>query len=152
MITVLDASVALAWLADRTDVTEAMLARHLFEEVDHFDLLVPQHWRVEVANGMLRLQRAQLVSPAKVTLFANQIEALAIESDRARIPHRWAHIRLIALTHALTAYDAAYVELAMRSGGRLATFDRKLADAASACGIPIFGQAHGIAEPMAAYG
>lgn len=88
MITVLDASVALAWLAERTDAMEAMLARHLFEEADHFDLFVPQHWRAEVTNGMLRLQRAQLVSPDKVTLLANQIEALAIESDKAHIPHR----------------------------------------------------------------
>lgn len=152
MNTVLDASVALAWLTHRSDASEVMLARHLFEEIEHFHMVVPQHWRVEVANGMLRLLRAQHVSPAKATLFAYQLDALPIHIDRPQIPHQWGHIQQIALTHALTAYDATYVELAARSGSCLATFDRKLADAARAFGIPVFGQAHGIAEAIAVYG
>jgi predicted nucleic acid-binding protein len=43
--------------------------------------------------------------------------------------------------HGLTAYDATYLELAMRTGGMLATFDRKLADAARVAGVRVFGDA-----------
>lgn len=37
------------------------------------------------------------------------------------------------------AYDALYLELALRHRAQLGTFRRKLADAASSAGIPIFG-------------
>jgi predicted nucleic acid-binding protein len=40
----------------------------------------------------------------------------------------------------LTAYDATYLELAMRRAATLATFDRKLADAARAAGVRVFGE------------
>jgi predicted nucleic acid-binding protein len=41
----------------------------------------------------------------------------------------------------LTAYDATYLELAMRRAAVLATFDRQLADAARAAGVRVFGDA-----------
>ena len=41
----------------------------------------------------------------------------------------------------LTAYDATYLELAMRLAGVLATFDRQLAEAARAAGVRVFGDA-----------
>ncbi|WP_248293427.1 type II toxin-antitoxin system VapC family toxin [Achromobacter sp. Bel] len=54
MKTVLDASVALAWLLIRNDRSEALVARHLLEQAKHFKILVPHHWHAEVGNGMLR--------------------------------------------------------------------------------------------------
>jgi predicted nucleic acid-binding protein len=39
----------------------------------------------------------------------------------------------------LSAYDAAYLELAMRSGLPLATLDADLAKAVTTAGVPIFG-------------
>jgi predicted nucleic acid-binding protein len=47
----------------------------------------------------------------------------------------------LARSHALTAYDASYLELALRLGAGLATFDRKLAVAARSVGVPVFGDA-----------
>jgi predicted nucleic acid-binding protein len=41
--------------------------------------------------------------------------------------------------HNLTAYDATYLELAMRRSAVLATFDRKLAAAARAAGVRVSG-------------
>jgi len=150
--TVLDASAALAWLITRDSPSEALLANHLLDEIEHFNVIVPQHWRVEVCNGMLRLQRARVVSPAEAESFANRLEILPIQAEKYQAARQWARVHRLALTHALTAYDAAYVELAVRSGSFLATFDRKPADAARAAGVPVFGQAHGVAEPLARYG
>jgi predicted nucleic acid-binding protein len=41
--------------------------------------------------------------------------------------------------HKLTPYDATYLELAMRRAATLATFNRKLAEAARAAGVRVFG-------------
>lgn len=152
MNTVLDASVALGWLVHRSDPSEAMLANHLFEEIEHFNMLVPQHWHVEIANGMLRLQRANIIASRRVTSFMARIGSFPIRTDTTGTPRQWSVTHQLALAHALTAYDATYLELAARSGSCLATFDRKLADAARAHGVSVFGQAHGVAEPMAHYG
>ena len=152
MKTVLDASVALAWLLARNDRTEALLARHLLDQAQHFQLRVPRHWHAEVGNGMLRIQRARVVTTDEATAFVTALESLSVLSDRPHTADQWWAIQHIAITHGLTAYDAAYVELAARSGGDLATFDRKLADAARAQGVSVIGQPHGIAEPVARYG
>ena len=76
----------------------------------------------------------------------------ALLADTPPTAERATAIHKLAQNHGLTAYDAAYVELTIRSGSDLATFDRKLSDAARACGVAVFGQPQGMAEPWAAYG
>lgn len=44
----------------------------------------------------------------------------------------------LARHHELSAYDATYLDLALRSGAALATFDRKLADAMREAGGAVF--------------
>jgi predicted nucleic acid-binding protein len=44
----------------------------------------------------------------------------------------------LARAYRLSAYDAAYLELALRRGLPLATLDDKLRAAASAAGVPAF--------------
>jgi predicted nucleic acid-binding protein len=152
MKTVLDASVALAWLLVRTDRSEAMLARHLLDQSQHCQIHVPRHWHAEVGNGALRIQRAGAATSEEATAFIHGIVWLSAIPDRPPTAHDWRKTHHIALTHGLTAYDAAYVELAVRSRSDLATFDKKLADAARVCGVAVLGQPHGVAEPMAVYG
>ncbi|WP_434644619.1 type II toxin-antitoxin system VapC family toxin [Achromobacter piechaudii] len=152
MKTVLDASVALAWLLVRNDASEAMLATHLLKRARHFQIFVPRHWHVEVGNGMLRTQRARAVSADAVAAFVDVLECVAVQQDRPHTADTWRATHRIASTHGLTAYDAAYVELAARSGSHLATFDKKLADAARAHGVAVLGQPHGVAEPLVHYG
>ncbi len=45
----------------------------------------------------------------------------------------------LARRYKLSAYDAAYLELALRTGFPLATLDANLAKAASTAGVLIFG-------------
>ena len=47
----------------------------------------------------------------------------------------------LAREHGLTAYDAAYLELAMRLGLPLATGDRDLKSAAARAGVVLLGGA-----------
>jgi predicted nucleic acid-binding protein len=45
----------------------------------------------------------------------------------------------LAIKHALSAYDAAYLHLALREHAPLATLDKKLAAAAEAEGVIVLG-------------
>lgn len=146
-----DASVALAWLLDRVDVHESLLARHLLEVAHGSHNSVPHIWRVEVANGVLRAERSQRISEGQVSAFNQLLDTLPISPDRHETTSSITRTCQLARAHGLTAYDASYLELSIRQRACLATFDRKLADAARASGIAVFGQPHGVAEPVARY-
>lgn len=148
---VLDASVTLAWLLGRTDTQESLLANHLLEVAHDSKNTVPPIWHLEIANGMLRAARSQLATQEQLASFDLLLGRLPIFPDLSAAAFRLPRIYQLARRHALTAYDASYLELALRSGGFLATFDRKLADAAGASGVTVLGRPHGLAEPMAHY-
>ena len=54
------------------------------------------------------------------------------------VPNLW---HLLASQHNLSAYDAAYLELALRHQAPLATLDANLRKAANKINVPIFGMA-----------
>ncbi|WP_343738136.1 type II toxin-antitoxin system VapC family toxin [Achromobacter sp.] len=146
-----DASVALAWLLYRVDVHESLLAQHLLDVAHGSQNTVPHIWRVEVANGVLRAERSQRISRAQVAAFNQLLDNLPITADNDDAASSIARTCQLARAHGLTAYDASYLELSLRQRACLATFDRKLADAARASGVTVFGQPHGVAEPVAPY-
>ena len=51
----------------------------------------------------------------------------------------WGDTLNLARRYQLSAYDAAYLELALRTGLPLATLDADLAKAATSAGVPMFG-------------
>ena len=65
------------------------------------------------------------------------IEALQIKEDR--VPHGkvFSETLTLARQHGLTAYDAAYLELAVRAGARLASLDNSLRRAAESMGVEL---------------
>lgn len=146
-----DASVALAWLLYRVDVHESLLAQHLLDVAHGSQNTVPHIWRVEVANGVLRAERSQRISRAQVAAFNQLLDNLPITADNDDAASSIARTCQLARAHGLTAYDASYLEISLRQRACLATFDRKLADAARASGVTVFGQPHGVAEPVAPY-
>ncbi|AVJ30521.1 type II toxin-antitoxin system VapC family toxin [Achromobacter spanius] len=146
-----DASVALAWLLYRVDVHESLLAQHLLDVAHSSQNTVPHIWRVEVANGVLRAERSQRISRTQVAAFNQLLDNLPIVADNDDAASSIVRTCQLARAHGLTAYDASYLELSLRQRACLATFDRKLADAARASGVTVFGQPHGVAEPVAGY-
>ena len=146
-----DASVALAWLLYRVDVHESLLAQHLLDVAHGSQNTVPHIWRVEVANGVLRAERSQRISRAQVAAFNQLLDNLPIAADNDDAASSIARTCQLARAHGLTAYDASYLELSLRQRACVATFDRKLADAARASGVTVFGQPHGVTEPVAPY-
>jgi len=132
---IVDASVALSWLYQRESVAEQALAQQVLAQLPSDPAVVPALWQWEIANGLLVAERRRIMSAAEVADYLNRLLALPIEVDTAG-PRGCLQVTLaLARQYALTAYDAAYLELAVRRGSPLATFDMRLARAAAALGL-----------------
>jgi predicted nucleic acid-binding protein len=138
---VLDASMALSWLIDRADRSEAALAQRAFGEVNLTGAQVPALWFAEVANTLLVFERAKRLTEQNSASYLADLALLAITQDDLPPASLQQRVLDLGRVYKLSAYDATYLELAMRRAATLATFDRKLADAARAAGVRVFGDA-----------
>ena len=130
MAFVLDNSVIVAWFVrdQANDYTRRMGRRAEREQP-----LVPALWEVEFANVMMVLLRRRVLARHQAAAILSRAERLELEVDRAAVSPSG----LFALTNrnSISAYDAAYLELAARRGLPLATRDATLARAARAAGV-----------------
>ena len=99
-------------------------------------LWTPVLWWHETANGLLVAERRGRLSQADVARALDVMRRLPLESDFAAGPESFWRWRSLGREHGLSAYDAAYLELAARRELGLATLDKKLAKAARAIGVP----------------
>jgi predicted nucleic acid-binding protein len=136
---VLDASLVLAWLVMRPERTEAVLADRAFDKVSAYGAEVPAFWFAEVANTLLVLERAKKLTEQDVAGYLADLALLAITQDEVSGAERQWRVIDLGRIHGLSAYQATYLELAMRRATVLATFDQKLALAARAAGVRVFG-------------
>jgi predicted nucleic acid-binding protein len=138
---VLDASATLAWLVRRIDPAEDRLADEVLRQIQAQEAMVPALWFPEVANGVLVAERRGGVSNSTSSSFLALVDTLPIIEDTTRPFAVQATVLMLARAYQLTGYDATYLELVLRTGRTLATFDRKLAAAARSAGVQVFGDA-----------
>lgn len=133
---VLDGSVALAWLFhdEQDPYADAIVAK-----LPSVEMLVPRLWHLEVANVLLVGERRGRCTAADVTTWLGYLSALPVVVDAETEARAWADTIALARRNDLTEYDAAYLELALRTRLPLATLDRKLKSAAVAIGISLHG-------------
>ncbi len=131
---VLDPSVALAWLVERPLAAERAAALAVLRGLAARPALVPALWHAEIVNALAVGERRGRLAEGHVLEFLDKLSALPIETDTGHGPRWWAEVRALARRHGLSAYDAAYLELALRERAELATFDRALARAAREAG------------------
>ena len=131
----------MAWLVNRADRAEAELADEILRSIQMAEAVVPALWFPEVANGVLVAERRGGIGESTVASFIGLVNALPIVEDRMRPSAVQGTILSLARKYGLTAYDATYLELVLRTSGTLATFDGQLADAARAAGVRVFGDA-----------
>lgn len=132
---VLDCSVALAWcFADEADPYADAIARLL----PKMRVTVPVLWHLEVANALLMGERRKRSTQADTIQWMGYLRSLRLVVDEEMATRAWSDTLAIARAHDLSAYDAAYVELARRRGLPLATLDRRLAKAAKAAGVSLY--------------
>ncbi|MYE24476.1 MAG: type II toxin-antitoxin system VapC family toxin [Gammaproteobacteria bacterium] len=99
---------------------------------------VPTIWHYEVANVAATLVRSGQVSQASAVRYFEQIALLPIVTDISSHANATQATFALSIQFGLSAYDAAYLELALRLGGTLATNDRRLRGAARRAGASLF--------------
>lgn len=134
MAFVADASVTLAWIyGDEADArTDALMDRAGEEGVR-----MPAIWPFEIANSLVTGQRRNRQLPDSADRLIARLYRLKPTIEAAPDLETAIAIESLAKRHTLSAYDAAYLELARRLTLPLATSDRRLAAAAEAEGIAV---------------
>ena len=131
---VIDPSAAAAWLLpDERQPAANDLYVQARTTPDLFH--APQLWQWEMGNVLVMGHRRERLSVDDVERGLALLAALPVVLDPAPNAHRQAQVARLALTHDLTYYDAAYLELVLRLNGQLASRDKQLLAAAAACGI-----------------
>jgi predicted nucleic acid-binding protein len=126
---VLDASAALTWFFEdeRDDLSLAMA-----EVVATSGALIPAPFRLEMQNALLQAFRRKRMSRVVVSRSLDDLDRLRLIVDSAGSNLTFNSGFALAERFSLSAYDAAYLELAERSKRPLMTRDKALRNAARA--------------------
>ena len=135
MAQVVDASIAIAWCAptQATSFTRAAL-KAVIEDGGH----VPAQFWFEVLYSVARLERRGIIARVEADEFVHLLSTLPITIAAALSSSDMVRLHAIARHYGLKIYDAAYLELALRTDLPLATRDDLLADAARQAGATLF--------------
>lgn len=137
MSLVLDVSVTLAYLMSE-ESTDSIV--RVWDQVMARDGWVPGLWWIETANALISAERAGRIDLAFRKAALGDLITFPINTDVETWERAWQQTALsLAERHRLTAYDAAYLELALRRGLPLATLDSELRVAATAERVPLLG-------------
>ena len=99
--------------------------------------VVPSLWNTEVANGLTSGQRRGRMTEAQVKQAIQHCLDLSIEVREIPLSVSLGSVMDLARRQRLTAYDATYLDLAMREGLPLATQDDALIQAAGRVGVAL---------------
>ena len=83
-------------------------------------------------------ERRKRSTEAQASAFLARLGRLPIVVDEETDARAWGDTLSLARAQNLSAYDAAYLELAMRCGLPLASLDEKLKAAATAVGVGLY--------------
>lgn len=134
---VLDASVALSWCFPGDPTEDTPYSRLILAKLAKDDAVVPDIWAFELANIIfVACNKRKRITQRQIDQYLQRLQALPI-----RVEHNdlWANVSLESLARKwnLPAYDAAYLDLALRRRLPLATADDDLRKAAAAVGIHV---------------
>ena len=140
MSLVLDPSLALSWYFEDERTAEADA---LLDQVVDRGAVVPALWRLEVANGFQTAIRWQRIDAAFRDAALAELATMEITVDTDTDANAWTTTVRLSDRFELTAYDAAYLEVAQRRRLPLASLDQRLCGAAVALGLTVLGYAAG---------
>jgi prevent-host-death family protein len=131
---VLDPSVALSWCFknEATTAGDRVLERLVDEAAS-----VPAIWHLEIANVLALSERRGRITQANSSQFIALLETLVMIIDEETPSRALGRVFDLARAERLTAYHAAYLELAMRLAIPLASKDADLCDAAAHLGVSV---------------
>ncbi len=131
---VLDCSVTMAWCFsdEQNEVAERLLIN-----LKKTKALVPSIWALEVNNVLRVAERKKRITIIQSNTFIHLLNTLPIEVDKGINEHPSLYLMDITRQFDLSAYDAAYLELALRHSIPLASFDQLLCKAAKQAGLSL---------------
>ncbi len=136
---VLDASVALLWLVPHTNIAGLDYADAVLIALKESQAVVPSLFALEIANVVAKVESKGVVTEAESQRFMTLLGQLNISTDQETMMYALGDTLNLARRYRLSAYDAAYLELALRMGLPLATLDVELAKAAATSGLAMLG-------------
>lgn len=136
---VLDASVALSWLLEDAgkDQTYAESVFDILKRGDS-EANVPAIWGLEIANVVAKSEARGLLTENRSQLFLSAVAAASIRCDKRTAELALSDTLSLCRRYQLSAYDASYLELALRLAQPLATLDQDLRRAALQAGVGLF--------------
>jgi predicted nucleic acid-binding protein len=130
---VVDASLMTAWLLN--EPVPAPL--DIYDTLSDRLVVVPPHWPIEVSNALRTSLRIGRLGPIEFHDILNKLDLLQIEVEPSFHLDEIIPLAQFASDHQLTAYDAAYVQLALDRRFALATLDNAMRRAAINLGIAV---------------
>jgi predicted nucleic acid-binding protein len=132
---VIDCSMTMAWyFADEaTAYTDAVRDSLVTQQA-----VVPTLWSLEVANVLVMGERRKRSTEGQAAHWLRLLSALPIAIDGETPFRAFDPVLTLARHHRLTAYDAAYLELAVRRALPIATLDDDIKQAALALGVAVY--------------
>ncbi|MCC5610717.1 type II toxin-antitoxin system VapC family toxin [Nostoc sp. CHAB 5834] len=129
---VLDCSVAISWclVDENDDYANAILAM-----MPDSEAFVPGIWSLEIANTLVVAERRNRITQEQSEQAIALLQSLLIQVDLVTDAKALDATLKLARQQGLAAYDAAYLELALRLQLPLATLDTRLAEATTRCGV-----------------
>ena len=101
--------------------------------------IAPAIWALEVASGVRTAVRRGRIDVNELPRIRSLIERLPVTLVEVDARAATGEVLYLAVAHDLTAYDAAYLDLAMRRGLPLATADERLRAVCRAVGVELIG-------------
>jgi predicted nucleic acid-binding protein len=137
---VLDASVTMSWLLGDARPSDRTYAAAVLTDMRNpkAHAEVPVTWSLEIANVLARAEAGAIVTEAQSEAFLEMLSNLPIRADAETFAHAMTDTLHLARRYRLSAYDASYLELALRTGLPIATLDVDLAKAARKAGVRRF--------------
>jgi len=134
---VLDSSIALTWCFKDEETAET---RRVLDLASASQIFVPALWYFEMTNILGLGLRRKRISEAELVQAVVRIAALGLTVENHIWPEDANSIFVLMERHALTGYDAAYLQLAIHKQLPLATLDRELSRAARTEGLQLICQ------------
>jgi len=132
---IMDCSIAAAMgLPDESSaIADAFLL-----QMESNEIWVPSLWWHEIGNVIVSARRRSRISDNDASGLMQLYGNLPVSTDTVSGSGLMERIHRLSITYQLSAYDAAYLELAERKQAGLATLDNKLLQAARDCGVEVF--------------
>ena len=131
---VLDSSVALSWCFKDEQSPESL---EILNQVRRRAAFVPSLWHVEMSNILGMTFRRNRLTEADLGIVLKMFATLELHTGTVFPSISTSVLLPLMQAYALTAYDAAYLELALLLNLPLATLDRQVSFASEQAGVSL---------------